>query len=72
MNRESYSEINDQNTNQCANLALWAEGGWFPSIWLTDPRVCWWKVDENTALLHVPLRKHQKHLLLDSILRVGR
>ena len=25
----------DANTNQGANLALWAEAGWFPSIWLT-------------------------------------
>lgn len=44
----------DPNTNQGANLALWAEGGWFPSIWLTDPRVSWEALDEATALLHVP------------------
>lgn len=44
----------DPNTNQGANLALWAEGGWFPSIWLTDPRVRWEAVDENSALLFVP------------------
>lgn len=44
----------DPNINQGANLALWAEGGWFPSIWLTDRRVRWEAVDENTALLLVP------------------
>lgn len=44
----------DPNTNQGANLALWAEAGWFPSIWLTDSRVRWEAVDENTALLFVP------------------
>lgn len=26
------SYANDPNTNQGANLALWAEGGWFPAI----------------------------------------
>lgn len=45
---------NDPNTNQGANLALWAEGAWFPSIWLTDPRAKWEGLDENTALLRVP------------------
>lgn len=44
----------DPNTNQGANLALWAEGGWFPSLWLTDPRARWEAVDDNTALLFVP------------------
>jgi hypothetical protein len=45
---------NDPNTNQGANLALWAEAGWFPSLWISDPRVQWKGVDENTALLYVP------------------
>ncbi len=44
----------DPNTNQGANLALWAEGGWFPGLWLTDPRAQWEAVDDNTALLRVP------------------
>jgi len=52
---------NDPNTNQGANLALWAEGGWFPSIWLTDTRVTWEGLDDNTALLRVPYEKMQKH-----------
>jgi hypothetical protein len=47
----------DPNTNQAANLAVWAEAGWFPSIWLTDPRVCWEAVDEHTALLFVPFEE---------------
>lgn len=44
----------DPNTNQAANLALWAEGAMFPAILVTDPRVRWAPVDEQTALLYVP------------------
>jgi hypothetical protein len=44
----------DPNTNQGANLAVWAEAGWFPAVWLTDPRARWQAVDDVTALLFVP------------------
>lgn len=45
---------NDPNTNQAANLALWAEGAWFPSLWIGDVRARWQAVDQTTAILFVP------------------
>ncbi len=54
------SYTNNPNTNQAANLALWAEACWFPSAWLTDPRVGWREVDDQTALLQVPFENHSE------------
>lgn len=54
----------DPNTNQGADLAVWAEAGWFPSIWLTDSRVRWEAVDENTALLFVPFEDQVENFVV--------
>ncbi len=49
----------DPSTNQAANLALWAEGAMFPAILVTDPRVRWAPVDDETALLYVPFEESE-------------
>lgn len=70
MDGESFFEspmgnfYNDPKTNQGANLALWAEGGWFPAIWATDPRARWQAVDEHTAILFVPFGEQEESLVV--------
>jgi hypothetical protein len=55
---------NDPSTNQAANLAVWAEAAWFPSIWITDPRVRWESIDEHTALLFVPYGNQEENFVM--------
>jgi hypothetical protein len=54
----------DASTNQAANLAVWAEAGWFPSIWLTDERARWEPMDEKTALLFVPFEDQEENFVV--------
>ncbi len=43
--------------DQGANLALWAEAIWMPSLWVSDSRARWEAIDENSATLIVPFTK---------------
>jgi hypothetical protein len=58
------SYYNEQNANQGANLVVWAEAVWFPSLWLTDSRVSWEPVDGYTALLYVPFGERQESFVV--------
>ncbi|MCB2209777.1 hypothetical protein KQH62_02680 [bacterium] len=40
--------------DQGANLALWAEAVWMPSVWVTNPDAHWAAMDNNAATLTVP------------------
>lgn len=51
---------NAPKANQAANLGMWAELMSVPSVYLTDSRVRWESVDDDTALLVVPFGDKQE------------
>ena len=64
------TSYDEPNLNQGANLALWAEADWFPSLWLTDSRVRWEAVDDYTAQLFVPFNDQRFSTLLYTSIQI--
>jgi hypothetical protein len=53
-----------EKVDQAANLGMWAELAWVPSVFLTDSRVHWEAVDEQSAVLVVPFEDGVDHFLV--------
>ncbi|MCA0457600.1 MAG: hypothetical protein LCI00_26775 [Chloroflexi bacterium] len=52
-----FGVVEDQpKVDMAANLSMWSESVWLPSILLTDPRVRWEAIDDEHARLTIPFQ----------------
>lgn len=50
--------------DQGGNLGMWAESTFFPSVWLTDSRVRWEPLDQDSAVLVFPFGEQEEHFVV--------
>ncbi len=55
----------DPGVDSAANQGLWAETFVYPGYMVTDPRLRWEAVDENSAMLFVPYQDGEQEFSLD-------